>query len=256
MATKLGKLLVLLNAFASIGILSWALSAYLNRHDSELAVDEKGEKLTDKVKRLNGELNTAQSVFGPEFAAVSTAEVRLADVQAKIAARLQEAQTGVFFNIFDDKAAGPDPSDPNGLSRVRRVLWGQLPAAKQIKGVGGTPLKGIEAMQKDLTDEGAKIAAKTEAIKLKVETSNTLSDEIAGHDSRATRLKRIFAALTDETEYLGDQQVNWDVRIATLQRRNRQLQARLTDLGVSTKAEAAAPPALPPSAVTLTTPTR
>lgn len=241
MITKLGKLLVLLNTFAAVGILSWALSAFLTRQDSDLAVDDKGEKLTDKVKRLNGELNTAQSIFGPEFARVSEAEVRLLDIQQKIAARLQEAQTGVFFNIFDDTAQGPDPTDPTGLNRRRRIVWGQLPATKQIKGVNNTPLKGIEAMQKELQDESSKIAAATKGIEQKVQQSDALSLEIAGHDARGTRLKRIFTALTEETEYLGDQQVNWDVRIATLQRRNRQLLARLSELGASAKTEADTP---------------
>lgn len=237
MITNLGKLLVLLNTFAAVGILAWALSAYLTRQDSDLAMDDKGEKLTDKVKRLNAELNTAQSIFGPEFAKVSEAEVRLDDIRQKISTRLQEAQTGVFFNIFED-AQGPDPTDPNGLNRRRRILWGQLPATKQIKGANNTPLKGVEAMQKDLQDESAKIVAATKSIEAKVQQSDTLSLEIAGHDARATRLKRIFTALTDETEYLGDQQVNWDVRIATLQRRNRQLLARLSELGASAKTEA------------------
>jgi hypothetical protein len=235
MATKLGKLLVFINTFAAVGILSWALSAYLNRQDSDLAVDEKGEKLTDKLKRLNGELNVAQSVFTPEFAAVGAAEVRLTDIQAKVNARLQEAETGVFFNIYDDAPQGPDPSDPNGLTRRRRLLWGQLPAKNQITGFGGTPLKGVVAMQKELQDEGAKIAASTANIQAKVEQSNALNAEIQGHDSRAIRLKKILTGLNDEIEYLGDQQVNWDVRISTLQRRKRQLLARLTELAVTTQ---------------------
>ena len=251
MITNIGKLLVLLNTFVAVAILSWALAAYLNRQDSELAADEKGEKLTDKVKRLNGELNTAQAVFGPDFAAVGDAEVRLADIRARIAAHDAQTQGGTFFNIYDDAPAAPDPANPKGLDKKRRVLWLPLAADRQIKGVDGTPLKGVDAVQKELQDEARKISDFTKSLKGTVDSSNALSVEIAALNARAARLQRILLALGDETFYLGDQQVNWDDRIATLKKRNTQLQARLTELATGNKAAATPSAATTPATVTL-----
>lgn len=242
MITNVGKLLVLLNAFVAVGVLAWSLSAYLNRQNPDDAVDEAGEKLTDKVKRLQAEANVAQTPVAPEFAAVAAAEARLADIKKKIAARLQEAETGTFYDIYEARAQGPDPNDPTGLTRVRRVLWGQLDKGRQIVGIDKTPLKGVEAMQKELQDESAKIQARVTGITTKVKESDVLSDEILAHDTRSARLRRILDGLTVTTEYQSDLRVNWDDRTATLQRRNRQLTGRLAELG-ATKADAAPPTA-------------
>jgi hypothetical protein len=250
MITNLGKLLVLLNAFAAVAVLSWAMSAYLNRQDSDLAVDANGEKLTDKVKRLNGELNVAQSVFGPEYAAVNEAELRLEDIRRKIAAHDAQTQSGVFFNIFDDNPTAVDPANPKALDNRRRILWLPLAADRQIKGVDGTPLKGVDAVQKELQDEGRKIADAITALKASVKASDALSVEITALNARTARLQRILLAFNDETVYLGDQQVNWDDRIATLRKRNTQLQTRLTELSAGNKA-AAAPSPNSSAAVTL-----
>lgn len=242
MITNVGKLLVLLNAFVAAGVLAWSLSAYLNRQNPDDAVNEAGEKLTDMVKRLQAEANVAQSAVAPEFAAVSAAEVRLADIRTKIAARLKEADTGTFYDIYEARAQGPDPNDPTGLTRVRRVLWGQLDKNRQILGIDKTPLKGVDVMLKELQDETAKIQARVKGIDDKVNESNRLSDEILAHDTRAARLRRILDALTAETEYMTDLRVSWDDRTATLQRRNRQLTGRLAELG-GIKASAPVPTA-------------
>lgn len=241
MITSVGKLLVLLNAFVAVGVLAWSLSAYLNRQNPEDAADEAGEKLTDKVKRLQAEANVAQTAVAPEFAAVAAAEVRLADIRTKIAARLKEAETGTFYDIYETRSQAPDPNDPTGLTRVRRVLWGQLDKSRQILGIDKTPLKGVEAMQKELQDESSKIQASVKGIGEKVDESNRLSDEILAHDTRAARLRRILEALVAETEYMTDLRVSWDDRTATLQRRNRQLTERLGQLGAN-KADTAPPP--------------
>lgn len=249
MITSVGKLLVLLNAFLSIAILSWAVSAYLNRQDPEQAVDERGEKLTDKVKRLNGELNTAQAAIGPAYAAVTDAEGRLADIRRKIAARDTEALRGGFYDIFDNPRQGEalpaDPANPFALDRLRRINWGRLPAARQIRGADGAPLKGVEVVSQELQDEGGKIAAFSASIKKSIAQSNALSLDIQAFNARTTRLARILAGLEEETAFLADQQVNWTDQTATLRKRNTQLGGRLKDLGTGPVAAAAAPlPAL------------
>jgi septal ring factor EnvC (AmiA/AmiB activator) len=258
MITTLGKLLVLLNAFVAVAVLSWALSANLNRQDSEQAVDESGEKLTDKVKRLNAELTTAQATFAPAVAAVGDGEAKLADYQARIRARLQESQTGEFYDLYSpvDQPQGPDAADPKAFARTRRLEWGQLPAARKIKGTDGvTPLRGVEAIQKELQDEGGKITAFTESIRKSVDAIGTLSTEIQGLNDRIARLRRILAAHESEIAALGDDRVNWDDRVGTLQKRNRQLQTRLRTVSGASAVGAAPASVVAPSALTLT-PTR
>jgi hypothetical protein len=249
MITTVSKLLVFLNVFAAVAILSWALSAYLNRIDPAEAADEKGEKLTDKVKRLNGELTAAQSVFGPTHSAVSDAEIRLADIKAKIAARDKQASTGGFYDIFDTPRPGEAlPPDSTGLERLRRINWSlQLPPARQIKGADGTPLKGVEVVQRELEDEGGKITAFAGTIKDSVAKAHTLSDDIRTLNSKSARLARILAALEEETAFLADQKINWFDQTVTLNKRNAQLSTRLKDLGATTKV------GVTPPAVTLNT---
>jgi len=67
MLTNLGKLLVLLNAFASVAVLSWAAAAYFTRVDAVDAVDSAGENLVAKLKRLNEKAAQPRSGTPPRW---------------------------------------------------------------------------------------------------------------------------------------------------------------------------------------------
>jgi hypothetical protein len=233
MITNLGKLLVLLNAFVAILVLSWAVSANLNRQDPEQAVDEQGVKLTDRLAQMNRTLSAAQATFGPAYLAVADGEVKLADYKAKIAARLAEAEGGKFFDMAPQNAQ--DPVDRNAVVPIRRLLWGPLPANRAIKGADGKDLRGVKTIMDDLRDEGGKIETFTKSIGDSVKATDALNNEVLGLIDRTSRLKRILAAHEGEIAALADERVNWDDRLATLTKRNRQLQARLTELNTGSK---------------------
>lgn len=258
MFTYLGKLLVLLNAFAAVAVLAWAVSAYATHVDPAEAVDAAGEKLTDKVKRLDRAAATAQTGYAPELARVTDAEARLFDLRKKIADRLQQAEGGVFYDIHET-AGAKDPTNPNAFDRVGRLVWTEDPK-RVVKGLDGKPLRGVTQMTADLTSEQKAAGAHIEAIALLVKGDRennidglaTLNEDIDKLDARYKWLTAVNLKHAAELPVLADLRVNWENRSGSLQRRRNQLILRLEDLKGS-KVGVAAPPAVtPPTSFTLT----
>lgn len=251
MLTYLGKLLVLLNAFAAVAVLAWAVSAYVTKFDPNEAVDVAGEKLTDKVKRLDAAAGTAQRGYPPELLRVAAAEQRLFDIKGKIAARLQEAETGTFYEITENPGVRGTPANPNAIDRVDRLVW-TSEKGKELLGEDDKPLRGVAAITKEWTDEQKAAADSIDAVKKSAERLNALNAEIAALNDRYAWLDVIGKRHDAETAVLVDLRVNWENRSGSLQRRRTQLIGRLEDL----KGKASAVPApAGPSALTLT-PTR
>src|SRR3954454_9410054 len=121
MLTNLGKLLVLLNAFAAVAVLSWAPSAYFPRVDAVDAVDAAGENLVAKVKRLDKKAAEAQVGYAPALEEVARADARLYDLKVQIAKRLKQADDGVFYDIHESQpAVARDPANPSAFERFGR----------------------------------------------------------------------------------------------------------------------------------------
>ena len=246
MFTYLGKFLVLLNAFAAVAVLAWAASAYFTRVDAAEAVDVSGEKLTDQVKRLDRAAVAAQAGYAPELDRVAVADARLFDLKAKIAARLQQAETGTFYNIYLDPGPNQrDPSDPNALDRVGRLTW-ESPMNRQIKGLDGQALRGVEQMTKELADEQKAASDHIAAIQKSVQELTTLNTHIAALDARYKWLEEVGKRHEAEIPVLADLRVNWENRGGSLLRRRNQLIRRLEDL-TGSKVGAAAPPPVAPA---------
>lgn len=259
MFTYLGKLLVLLNAFGAVAVLAWAVSAYVTKFDPNEAVDVTGEKLTDKVKRLDSAALTAQKGYAPELARVANAEYWLFDVKEKIDARLQQAETGSFFDIYESTGTRANPNDkdnpvnPNPLDRVDRVVW-TSDKSREIKGLDGKPLSGVTTITKQLTDEQTAAAESIAAMKVSVDELTALNVQIAALNDRYAWLDVIDKRHTAEIGVLVDLRVNWENRGGSLQRRRNQLIGRLEDL--KNKASAVPPAPTGPSAFTLTPPAK
>lgn len=254
MFTYLGKFLVLLNAFVAVAVLAWALSAYATRVDPTEAVDPYGEKLTDKVKRLDSAAATAQKGYEPELVRVAAAEARLFDLRAKITARLDQAEKGTFYDIYLAPTAGtplpPNPLDPTGLERVDRVVWDNDPK-RLIKGLDGKDLRGVAIMAKELADEQKAATDHIAAIQKSVDQLSVLNQQIVALDARHKWLTAVAERHAAETPVLADLRVNWENRAGSLQRRRNQLLTRLEDLKGS-KVGAAAPPTVTPPASSFT----
>jgi hypothetical protein len=249
--TAIGKFLVLLNAFASVAVLAWAVSAYATRVDPAEAVDTSGEKLTDKVKRLDRAAATAQTGYAPELARVADAEARLFDLRKKIADRLTQAESGVFYELSAAPGADkPNPLDPHALDRVDRLVWENDPK-RVVKGLDGKPLRGVAQMTADLTSEQKAAGTHIEAIAKSVQQLADLNARIDALDARYKWLTAVNLRHAAELPVLADLRVNWENRSGSLQRRRNQLILRLDDLKGS-KVGTAPPTVTPPSSFTLT----
>jgi uncharacterized small protein (DUF1192 family) len=249
MLTYLGKFLVLLNAFAAVAVVAWAVSAYTTRVDAADAVDTAGEKLVDKVKRLDKKAADAQVGYAPALAQVADADARLAALREQIAKRLKQADGGTFYNIYI--TAGPnvkDPANPNALDRVDRVVWTDDPK-QQIKGLDGKPLQGVQQVRKLLDDEQKAAGASIDAIDRSTKELTALNDKITELDARYAWLEEVGKRHEAELPVLADLRVNWENRSGSLQRRRTQLLLRLEDLKGSkvgvTPVPTVPPPALP-----------
>lgn len=255
MLTYLGKFLVLLNAFAAVAVVAWAVSAYSTRVDAVDAVDTAGEKLVDKVKRLDKRAADAQVGYAPALGQVADADARLADLRANIAKRLKQADGGTFYNIYT--TAGPnvkDPANPNALDRVDRVVWTDDPK-QQVKGLDGKPLAGVQQVRKLLDDEQKAAGASIDAIERSVKALTGLNAEVAALDARYAWLEEVGRRHEAELPVLADLRVNWENRSGSLARRRTQLLLRLEDLKgskVGTSPVPTVPPPAGPADFTLT----
>jgi hypothetical protein len=255
MLTYLGKFLVLLNAFAAVAVTAWAVSAYSTRLDAVDAVDADGEKLVDKVKRLDKKAADAQGGYAPALVQVADADARLATLREQIARRLKQADGGTFYNIYT--TAGPnvkDPANPNALDRVDRVVWTDDPK-QQIKGLDGKPLSGVQQVRKLLDDEQKAAGASIDAIEKSAQALTALNAEVTALDARFAWLDEVGKRHAAELPVLSDLRVNWENRSGSLQRRRTQLLLRLEDLKgskVGTAPVPTVPPPAGPSEFTLT----
>lgn len=252
MLTNLGKLLVLLNAFASVAVVSWAAAAYFTRVDAVDAVDAAGEKLVDKVKRLDKKAAEAQTGYAPALEGVALADARLHELKGRIVTRLQQADSGVFYEIHDHRLAGArDPLNPNAFERFGRIIWTDDPA-KVVKGLDGKPLAGVDQMRKNLIDEQTAASNSIDAIEKSVKALTALNAEVDTLDARYAWLKEVAQRHEAEMPVLADLRVNWENRGGSLLRRRTQLILRLEDLkGAKVGAAPVAPPPASPSVFTL-----
>jgi len=229
MLTNLGKLLVLLNAFASVAVLSWAAAAFFTRVDAVDAVDAAGEKLVDKVKRLDKKAAEAQIGYAPALEEVARADARLYDLKAQIAKRLTQADGGVFYEIHDTQPAVRDSSNPSAFERFGRIVWTDDPK-RVVKGLDGKPLAGVDQMRKNLIDEQTAASNSIDGIEKSVKALTGLNAEVDTLDARHAWLKEVARRHEAEMPVLADLRVNWENRGGSLQRRRNQLLLRLEDL--------------------------
>lgn len=246
--TYFGKFLVLLNAFTAVAVLAWAAAVFFTRVDAADAVDTSGEKLTDKVKRLQDRAVKVQAGYPDELKAVADADARLFALRANIAKRLDQSEKGKFYDIYGPRAA--DPTNPNAVSRVGAYYWGDEPA-REVKALDGKPLGGVDQMRKNLIDEQTAATTHIDGIEKSVKAMTVLNGEIDALNARYAWLDERMKKHEAELPALADLRVNWENRSGSLQRRRNQLILRLEDLK-GAKVGAVAPAPTGPSAFAAT----
>ncbi len=208
--TFFGKFLVLLNTFAAFALLSWGFSIYSNRVDwSEVRDGDK--KLTERTKDLNDALAPAQRDYARQLSATASKEVEVEKLREQVQKLTAESQTGTFYDL-----------------NKKGTLIDENPTDK-VLGLNNTPLLGVTILQQNLTTELDNAALASKQFDDARKEHSTLSDEIVAYNVKAARLKLLLKDLREEEIFLADSRVNWDEQLVTLQRRNKQLQAKLAE---------------------------
>lgn len=208
--TFFGKFLVLLNTFAAFTLLSWGFSIYSNRVDwSEVRDGDK--KLTERTKDLNDALAPAQRDYARQLSATASKEVEVEKLREQVQKLTAESQTGTFYDL-----------------NKKGTLIDENPTDK-VLGLNNTPLLGVTILQQNLTTELDNAALASKQFDDARKEHSTLSDEIVAYNVKAARLKLLLKDLREEEIFLADSRVNWDEQLVTLQRRNKQLQAKLAE---------------------------
>jgi hypothetical protein len=253
--TSFGKILTFLNVFASFGVLSWAVSSYVNRVDYLDTVGPEKEKIEGQITlmqkditRLGRSAVEANSSYGSKANALSVVEKSRDYRLGKYASRLKAANDGSFrVQIME--------SVDSQFTDVERE--GQI-----ILGPDNKPLRGVAVLQTDFSKEARdaqllmngkrpvtqqeldqidKVIGTDAFVRFKEDlgTQNLrvvlsmLSDRIAATDVSTAKQREIMVNLRDEARFLGDKRVNWQADLQTVERRQFQLENRLKVFGVA-----------------------
>jgi len=254
--TGIGKLLVFVNVFISVGLMTWAVSAYANRVDwldrttPDGKVNGQITELKAEIDRLSKAVADAHGGYAIKKYALGAAEDKTVGRQIVFAKRMDAARNGRFkVQLTLDKGLfgegvmydetkeggdvlGPDNKPLRGLKTLQdefaaesRTIQ-QLTDGKQILtedvwqqiGSGQMPLDQVAAMMPDLGISDLR------------RLHSVLSDLTARDEIAIGKQKDVRVNQADEALYLGEKRINWIVELQTLQRREKQLTTRLAGL--------------------------
>jgi hypothetical protein len=229
--TLLGKLLTYLNVLVGLGLLTWAVSAFLLRPGyfdpaPDPATVEKGsspvtfdglKKDADAYFRL---ANSSGGALGESFRALEQLEERREARRRAYAQRLDWARNGIrpkdplSPGFFLEKDPGVIPKEPE-------------PAEK---GPDDKPLRGADTLEKQrAADVQALIDLSADVAKARLRYAE-LTKEIVRNDARLAAMTAIRDEVQAEAFYLAAVEVNVYEARETVLRRKRQLDGRLAQL--------------------------
>jgi hypothetical protein len=252
MITKIGKVLVLINAFISIGLLAWAISIFTNRlgyfdtTQAEATVPGQFTQYTNELKRLNDGSALAQSIYvGSMVSLVKNEQDR--SFRSYVLGQLldevkKQGRPNAQFREFPrdtyNRAASPEYK---GLIDV--LQWGGPMGAQfpNRKGLDNSPLEGYGQLllkMKTMTNEEKDYAEQSEKY---LQEALAISKEIydpatnAGVQPELFKMQNILKNLDDERDFLGDSLDNWEEQLRTLKLRKQQLVTRLAEYQKATE---------------------
>lgn len=253
--TAVGKLLVFLNLFVAVVLVTWATSLYANRLDWLDRKTEDGEVVKGQISTLKREIEettrlivASQDSYGTRDRVLATLETERFYRAAQFDARLARARTGEvkgtdgpFRTIVKLGDAKAKPASPllklfpkqvtNGLVDVDSP--GDSETTDKDKKLA---LRGTKEIQDELVRQlDATKTATDDILKLRTEFA-AASEQIVVVGKQTDVQNEILANLLEQGKYLGSAQVNWDEELRTVLTRKRQLEARLDGLGVKLEA--------------------
>jgi hypothetical protein len=245
-----GKLLAFLNLFAGVTLLAWSVSIYANQVDW---LDRKSDagttegqitQMKKEIDRHTRSITATQASYGAEASEVARLEAARDYRKAGYAQRLTQARTGSFTVQLPQPPLGPNSNytDLPGLHTFTDLKR----SGPAILGADNRPLRGT----KFLEDEFVRQVRQAEQLRkgdpnapINIANVNQLgidnlrmlqgllSDQVNALDVAIGKQKDVQANLGEESEYLTDKRINWQADLQVLQRRQQQLENRLTRLG-------------------------
>lgn len=253
--TAVGKLLVFLNLFVAVVLVTWATSLYANRLDWLDRKTEDGEVVKGQISTLKREIEettrlvvASQDAYGKRDGVLAALETERFYRAAQFDARLARAKTGevkgadgpfrTIVKLGDAKAKKLSPlltlfpkQVTNGLVDVDSP--GDSETTDKDKKLA---LRGTKDIQDELVRQlDATKTATDDILKFRTEFA-AASDQIVIVGKQTDVQNEILANLLEQGKYLGSAQVNWDEELRTVLTRKRQLEARLDGLGVKLEA--------------------
>lgn len=247
--TAIGKLLVFLNLFVSVVLISWAVSLYVNRLDWLDGKTEDGKKIPGQISRLKSEIDEETKKIVQATSSYGSREKRLAVLE------MEQNYRHNFFEVQLTRARKGEVKGEDGPFKTRDTLKGgplltllpekPLRSLSDVDTPGKTvtfqpdstpgkavPLRGTEELSNELQREMDATATAAKDIADLRKQFGTASDEIKEATKRIEAQQVILANLVEQEKYLGSAQINWDEELNTVLRRNAQLLRRLEVLGV------------------------
>ncbi len=251
--TFIGKLLVYLNLFVSVVLITWAVSLYVHRLDWIDRKLEDGTTVPGQITRLKKEIEdltkqvvVANDGYGSRDRLLAPLETEQLYRKAQFDKRLARARSGEVKGPTDGPFKAQLPLKDGPLLKLlptapASILIDVDAEGKTVTFLSDTdkkdaPLRGFKDIQADIDREQVAVKTASDAIAKARGEFDTLSKEIKTTDERTEVQKVILANLVEHEKYLGSAQINWDEELRVVTSRKKQLLRRLEDLGV--KAEA------------------
>jgi hypothetical protein len=245
--TTFGKVLVFVNLVGGIALLTWGATAYANRVDwvdrktDTETVEGEITRLRKEIDRTTKSIADAQAAYATRAAILTKTENDRDTFKQKLDQRINEARAGTFrvqntypnspFVNLDQQGEpilGPDNRPLEGVDTLRKRFDDQVRDAV-LHRRGEQPVQPAEWNNLPALLEPGRFAT------LGIDDLRTLhgrlSDQIALVETAVTKQRDILTNLKDEAAYLADSRVNWEARLRTLERRQKQMEDRLRELG-------------------------
>jgi hypothetical protein len=260
--TGFGKFLAMMNILVSITMLSWTLSAYVNRLDWVDTKNAEGANTPGQISRFKKEVDDLQKLvvdahnqYGVQANSVATVESTRYFRSEELKRRMNEARG------IDPKTGLPTESvfrvQRNEVGSSLTDLTAPANTLKVIQDPSDKPLRGLASLRADFdkesgiirviklgkagklsTDEQLNTIADLPAAEFDAQVTGLgledlrrmhglISDRIALADIAIVKQKEIRANLREQAVYLADKKINWLAELQALEIRSRQLQDRL-----------------------------
>ncbi len=248
--TTFGKVLAFVNLVVGLSLLAWGVSVYANRVDwvdrktDTETVEGEITKLKKEIDKLARSVADADAAYADRTAALAAAEAQRDYRKAKLDARLNEARRGTF------KVQLPFANNPSFVNVDQE--------GPPILAPDGKPLRGVDVLTKEFNDQVRQAQLHRQGdqpvqpnqwnnlqalvqpnvlANLGIDDLRTLhgklSDAVAAEDVAIGKQRDVLTNLRDESAYLADNRVNWAAQLQTLERRQKQLEDRLRELGAA-----------------------